>query len=195
MIAGIDISSYQKAIDWPKAHLAGVDFAIIKASEGNASDPMYNAHHDGAQAAGVLCGAYHFLLRGTVTGINQQVDKFLAVLNHGIPPILAVDCEQHPNKLWTPVAEDARLFCSYLEQLTGKTPWVYTSPGFWGAWNNPAWGYQYPLWQAQYTRYWPQQMPPWATWRAWQWMSTARIAGINSNVDLDWFNGTRDDWK
>lgn len=185
MIAGIDISKWQTAIDWTKAHQAGVDFAIIKATEGAGYvDPMFHQHRDGAQAADVLTGAYHFLLRGSVAGIPQQVDAFLATIGTDVP-VMAVDLEQHPNKAWTPVAADALAFCTLLAQRTGKMPWIYTSPGFWLSWGNPPWGYQFPLWIAQYTRSWPLQVPPWATWKIWQYTSTGRVAGINSNVDLN----------
>lgn len=183
MIAGIDISAWNPTIDWRKAVMAGVSFAIIKATEGRGQDRMYAAHLAGAQAAGVRVGGYHFLLRSGVVAIREQVDNFVATA--GTLPLLALDLERHPN-YGDPSAEDARQFIDALAQRTGIRPHLYTSPGFWGGIKSPEWGATYLLWQAQYRSSMPQQMYPWARWDIWQWTSTAKIAGVTGNVDLNW---------
>ena len=61
MILGVDVSHWQGEIDWPEVNAAGIDFAMVKASEGvHEVDPMFHANVKGAHAAGLCVGAYHF---------------------------------------------------------------------------------------------------------------------------------------
>jgi lysozyme len=58
---GVDVSHYQGDIDWAAAGKAGVDFAYIKASEGEGyADPAYQTNSGGCVQAGIPYGAYHF---------------------------------------------------------------------------------------------------------------------------------------
>ncbi|HEX8099092.1 MAG TPA: GH25 family lysozyme, partial [Actinomycetota bacterium] len=50
-----------RAINWRRVRAAGIEFAYIKASEGtDVSDPRFRPNWDGARAAGLETGAYHF---------------------------------------------------------------------------------------------------------------------------------------
>ena len=61
-VRGVDVSRYQGDIDWPVLAGQGIDFAFIKATEGSTLvDPRFAANLDGATAAGLRVGAYHFL--------------------------------------------------------------------------------------------------------------------------------------
>jgi lysozyme len=61
-VHGVDVSKYQGDIDWRSAREAGVDFAFIKATEGgNHADDKFMQNWQGAKAAGIPRGAYHFV--------------------------------------------------------------------------------------------------------------------------------------
>src|SRR3954463_8047491 len=61
-IHGIDVSRHQGEIDWNAVASSGVKFAWIKATEGgDHADVMFQANWQGAKAAGVARGAYHFV--------------------------------------------------------------------------------------------------------------------------------------
>ena len=61
-IHGIDVSKFQGDIDWNQVAGSGVQFAWIKASEGgDHADARFEANWEGAKAAGVPHGAYHFV--------------------------------------------------------------------------------------------------------------------------------------
>ena len=61
-IHGIDVSKFQGDIDWSQVAGSGVQFAWIKASEGgDRADERFEANWQGAKAAGVPHGAYHFV--------------------------------------------------------------------------------------------------------------------------------------
>ena len=60
--AGIDVSLYQKDVNWSQVFAAGNRFAFIKCSQGvTVTDPKFTANFDGAKAAGLLVGVYHFI--------------------------------------------------------------------------------------------------------------------------------------
>lgn len=73
---GIDVSKWNKEIDWDKVENAGVQFAIIRAGyRGSVTgslveDPMFVTNMKGAQAAGIPVGVYFF---------TQAVDEKEAV--------------------------------------------------------------------------------------------------------------------
>ena len=61
-IHGIDVSKFQGDIDWNAVASSGVKFAWIKATEGgDHADERFQANWEGAKAAGVPRGAYHFV--------------------------------------------------------------------------------------------------------------------------------------
>ena len=60
-IHGIDVSKFQGDIDWNAVANSGVKFAWIKATEGGDPDARFQANWEGAKAAGIPHGAYHFI--------------------------------------------------------------------------------------------------------------------------------------
>jgi len=65
-VRGIDVSSYQHRIDWQSVAQTGeYIFAYIKATEGTTyQDAYFQANWRGAQAHGLLRGAYHYFTAG-----------------------------------------------------------------------------------------------------------------------------------
>jgi lysozyme len=62
---GTDVSRWQGVINWQKMKAAGAWYAFIKATEHNTwVDPLFDENWQGAQAAGLLVGAYHFFRPG-----------------------------------------------------------------------------------------------------------------------------------
>ncbi len=213
MIPGIDVSHYQKVIDWPWIKRTGVKFSFCKATEYPIgvtklwTDDTLLANAQGCKDNGIFFGAYHFY-RSHVPA-DVQANAFWQVirdLKNDLPPVLDVEVTgEHGSKLATAV----QLFCETLKNASGRTPIIYTSGGFWRgevqitlpAPVYPKWAFacDYPLWCAQYTNgLLPSFIFPWASWKFWQYSSTGRNFGIGGgamNVDLDWFNGTMDELK
>src|SRR6267142_4680754 len=58
---GVDVSYYNGSIDWPTVKGAGYQFAFIRVSDGTSfHDPKFASYWAGAQAAGLVRGAYQF---------------------------------------------------------------------------------------------------------------------------------------
>ena len=61
MLPGIDVSHWQGSIDWTAVASSGVRFAIAKSTDGREYvDATYLTNKAGAEANGIVFGAYHF---------------------------------------------------------------------------------------------------------------------------------------
>ena len=83
---GIDVSTYQRNVDYKKLKAAGIDFVIIRAGYGNAIaypkqyDPMFESHYSAAKAAGLHVGAYWYVYANTVSGMQAEAKSFVSKL-------------------------------------------------------------------------------------------------------------------
>lgn len=212
-VRGIDVAVYQPNIDWNvvKQHR---DFAFIKATEGTSYvDPKFAQHRNGATAAGLPLGAYHYLQTSDGTA---QARNFLRATNNyaGFQLPVAVDFEQGGVN-----ATIANAFIAEIERTIGK-PWVgpteepvacifYTGNYFLPNGRDASWA-RMDLWVAAYTNKnypnpgpEPQFLPvpgarfPWSTWSVWQCNGgDGRCPGVgggttpcDQNVGtVEWFN-------
>lgn len=77
---GIDISLYQRGLDFNAAKAEGVEYVIVKASESTFTDPEFENNYAAAKKAGLGVGAYHFLGSKTVEGVKKEAKYCLSVL-------------------------------------------------------------------------------------------------------------------
>jgi lysozyme len=194
-VHGIDVSHYQGTVDWSQVAGAGMAFAFVKATQGAAYvDPLFAQNWDGARAAGLLCGAYHFFQPGDDPA--AQAAHFLSVLGippgitGGLPPVL--DVETLGSQTAVQVVEGVRTWLSTVEAAAGCTPIVYTSPHFWATLGTSDFG-GYPLWVAEYGVSTPKLPAGWTSWTFWQSSQSGQVAGVAGAVDLDVFQGSRAD--
>src|SRR5271154_7348916 len=92
-IHGIDVSKFQGDIDWKAVADGGVKFAWIKATEGgDRADEHFQANWEGAKAAGVPRGAYHFVYwcRPPLEEMSW-FEQNAPVENDALPPVLDVE--------------------------------------------------------------------------------------------------------
>ena len=96
-IQGIDISRWQGMIDWQAVKSAGTRFVYIKATEGGDHiDPKFLDNWNGAKAAGVPRGAYHFVY--WCRPAHEQVVWFTQHIpqeRDALPPVLDVEWNSH----------------------------------------------------------------------------------------------------
>lgn len=188
LTCGIDVSLYQKVIDWKKVKAAGVDFAFIKATQGNdITDPRFAANWVAAKQAGIMRGAYHFYEFGSLV---SQAHQFIAALGSDrgeLSPVVDVE-----DTTANPDIKEVKAFIDILSS-NGIKPIIYTGAWFWNTrrWGGPVpWASQYDLWVAWYPMTPAPTIPSdWATWRIWQY-GQGRCDGIGGAVDLNRANST-----
>lgn len=194
-VRGVDVSRYQGAIDWPALKADGVDFAYIKATEGGDwIDPEFAQNWAGAEAAGVVRGAYHFFT--FCRPPEDQAAHALAVAppEPGTLP-MAVDveysgnCRDYEGK--DQINRDLARFIQIVTDSTGYAPVIYavydSYPDFVeGRYpDSPVW-VQNILWEPS---------PPDRDWAFWQYSVVARRDGVEGPIDLNVFSGDREDFE
>ncbi len=220
MILGIDASHWQKKIDWPLLAQNGVKFAILKITQGdNLLDDRAQEHCEGAAAAGMAVGAYHYVDQDKPAAI--QAAYFIERLRT-LPMVQfwALDIEEqepigrttNPTRL----SDTARQIM--LRWRTAGVPMlIYTRPYFVEYKCRPmyAWIGQYDLWAASYPfkpgsrqvtwdelkraipsptaltfpASWPVRPP---VWKFWQFSGGIHITPGMGSGDYNVFNGDED---
>jgi lysozyme len=207
---GIDVSRFQKTIDWPTVAGTGIRFAFVQASRGSGADctvkpeecgadPYFAANRTGAEAVGIRVGAYHraFATGGTLEMARAdaiaEADVFLGAvgsLQSGeLLPVLDVET---PFSGLTAVTLRAwvRAWVKRVARTLGHKPMIYTNATSWGATGNTKEfaKAKYPLWVAE----WGVSKPtvPASNWAGhgysvWQYTSSGSVAGISGRVDMD----------
>lgn len=73
---GIDVSKWQKNIDWEKVKEAGIEFAIIREGYGKENpsqiDKRFEENYKGAKAAGIPVGVYHYSYADSVEDAKKE---------------------------------------------------------------------------------------------------------------------------
>lgn len=189
-VRGIDISAHNGMMNLEAAKADGIDFAFIKASEGDQyGDPNFALNYDKATAAGMKVGAYHFF-RFDVDGVPQALNLLKRVGARPLDLGLVIDVEQPGNPEGTDMTVIADRLGAMLEYLNmkGYRVTIYSNrDGYYKyvADNFP--GQQ--LWICSFSN------PPISTdWMFWQYNHRGKVKGINGDVDLNAFNGSRQEW-
>ena len=185
-VHGIDVSAYQGRIDWPQVADHRVRFAFIKATEGvTLRDPRFRRNWQGAGAAGIYRGAYHYF-QPNYDGA-RQANLFTRTVPLGpgdLPPVLDVE---HPE--FHDVALMRRGVATWLrlvERHYGVRPILYSNYSFY---KRHLAGHfdEYPLWLAHYEV--EQPALPRDKWLIWQHSDEAHVPGIRGAVDFNVFQG------
>ena len=192
--AGIDVSTYQKEIDWQAVAGDGIDFAMLRlgyrgySKGGLFLDQTFAQNLQGALDAGLEVGVYFFSQAVTPQEAEEEADYVLHVLD-GRPLAFPVAFDWEPI-LGSEARTDgldgetmtrcAAAFCKRIRDA-GYRPAVYF---------NQTQGYlhydlreltDYGLWLAEYGA-----APDfYYHFDLWQYSHTGRVAGIQGDVDLD----------
>lgn len=190
---GIDVSKWQKDIDWEAVAASGVTFAIIRCGYRGSStgclveDPYFLRNIQGAKDAGIEVGVYFF---------TQAVNEVEAVEEASMVVSLCRDYElDYPVFIDTESAGgngradqlDAaertavcRAFCTTM-QNAGYQAGVYASRNWYYERLEDEKLQEYVLWNAEY-----REAPLYTgNYSIWQYTSNGHIDGINTRVDLN----------
>jgi lysozyme len=197
LIYGIDVSHNNGTINWPKVKLSDplISFAYIKATQGvGYKDPANLLNANGAQAAGIKFGYYHFAsLNNSVDVANDAIseanwfDQTLKTLPPAtLMPVL--DIETNEKQLNT---QQVQLwivsFCARMNDLGHKNLMLYSYKPFFDD-NLPAihpFG-NIPLWLAQYRNVAAPSLPHgWTNFTVWQFSAKGKVNGISGDCDMN----------
>lgn len=208
-ILGIDISSWQNGMALSRAKREGMEFVIVRTTDGTYRDTCYRSHIQDAENNGLLTMAYHFLRNPNEgSSIAQQVQASLEVMGDKKRPIW-LDCETPAGLHVNHIREAKRLFedagvrvigCySYVPYWEGKIapiePGTHEFGAFWVAayGSNPD-GSPSQVYAARGGNNASQWNYPLGNQKPvlWQYGSKAEVAGF-ADVDVNAFRGTREE--
>jgi lysozyme len=190
-IHGIDVSKFQKDINWEAVRQMQVDkirisFAFIKATEGiTRQDAAFKRNWQKAGQAGLIRGAYHFFY-ATRDPIKQAINfRNTVQLEPGdLPPVL--DIEMHNNQPAAVIRGTAKIWLEEMEKIYGRKPIIYTNLKFYKAYLGDEFN-EYPLWIAHYYQKGRPRLD--RDWLFWQHSDMGRVNGIRTIVDFNVFHG------
>jgi lysozyme len=194
-VRGMDVSYYDDVTDWTTARQAGIEFAFIRVSDGTQfHDPKFAAYWASAKASGVIRSAYQFF-RPDQDPI-AQADLLLQTMGPlepgDLPPV--IDVEVADGRSHAQVAAAVRAWVDRVSAAIDRPPIVYTGFYAWADLTGGADQASSPLWIAQYTTAPCPTIPSaWTQWQFWQQTDTGAVAGVSGALDLDVFNGSRDE--
>jgi len=191
-VFGIDVSRHQGNINWGKLskfRFAGhkIEFVFIKATEGeNWVDQQFEYNWKKAKAYNILRGAYHFY-RPKVHS-SKQMRNFIALVEMekgDLPPVLDVEIE---SSLPKSTYQKGVLNClKIMEAHYGLKPIIYTNQQLYREYFRHKDFKDY--------RFWISRLKPTAPrinrWRFWQFTYQAVVAGTDEYVDVNIFNGSK----
>ena len=197
-VAGVDVSPYQRTVDWAGLWASGHRFAIVKATEGATwRSPLYAAQRDAARAVGMKVGAYHYARPSSSSG-TVQAGHFVTVSGgwstdgHTLPG--ALDLERNtsgdPCYGMTPAQLVAWVkdFSAEYQRLTTRVPLIYVRADLWAQClaDDRSVGATNPLWLFDHDG-------PVGPWPAGWSRPTIWQRGVEANLDRDVFFGTESD--
>ena len=202
-LQGIDVSGYQKDIDWQKVKDAGIDFAILKIGNINAREPdgwytdsYFQRNVTECERLGIPYGVYAYSYAKNADDAVKGANHIIALLE-GHKPTLPVYLDLEDNSIKdTDHASIAKAFCNMIS-AAGYTPGIYASASWFKniltdpCFTNSGWG----IWTAQY---WYGQRydaslglgPEYpAKFDCWQYSILSTVPGIDGYCDINYWYG------
>lgn len=190
---GIDVSKWNKDIDWEKVKKAGVEFVIIRCGYRGSStgslviDPYFEQNIKGAQAAGLNVGIYFFTQAVTDVEAVEEASMVLSLIkNYHITYPVFIDTEgaggngRADNLSVEKRTLVCKAFCDTIES-GGYKAGVYASKNWYNNRINVEELEDYYIWLAEY-----RKAPTYeGYYDMWQYTSKGQIDGISGNVDLN----------
>ncbi len=195
-IHGIDVSHYQRVIDWRdvkdmKVENIKIGFAFIKATEGIGKvDPAFQRNWLQAEQRKIPRGAYHFFIAGK-SG-KAQAENFMEIvkLKKGdLPPVLDIEKTYGANE--EAMVKEISEWLNKVEAHYGIKPIIYTNIYFYNRYLKSF--DEYPFWIAHYLQ--PDKPRLKRKWIFWQHSERGRVNGIKSKVDFNVFSGDSSDFN
>ena len=197
---GVDVSSYQGAIDWDVLSSENIDFAIIKATEGSGSqDERFANNWSAANETDLLVGAYHFMSFETEGATQAQNIIETVPKTVGMLPV-TVDLEFYGDFFDNPptptrVRSILDPLLEALENHYGQAPIIYATPEAYdrylqdGYLDNPIWTRSVAV---------PPRLSDGRAWTIWQYSNRDRLRGYDGEeyyIDMNVFAGTIDELR
>lgn len=188
---GIDVSRYQKKIDWKlvsdmRDQGQRISFAFIKATEGtHLVDSRFDDNWADIKETGLLRGAYLYFHPNR--GGDEQAAFFIKTVqleSGDLPPVM--DIEESNRRSKVQIQKELKECLDALETAYGVKPIIYSGVDFYDKYLRDAFD-EYPYWAAHYERC--NSPRCFRNWTIWQHHCNGHVNGIDAEVDFNVVNG------
>lgn len=189
---GIDVSKWNKDIDWEKVKEAGVEFVIIRCGYRGSTtgslviDPYFEQNIHGAQEAGLNVGVYFFTQAVNEVEAVEEASMVLSLIqNQYLTYPVFIDTEGAGGGRADGLGVEKRTavckaFCDTI-QNAGYDSGVYASKNWYNNRLHAEELERYAIWLAEY-----RETPTYeGYYNMWQYTSKGSVDGIEGNVDLN----------
>ena len=191
---GIDVSKYQKNINWTKIKNAGINFVIIRCGyRGYGSgvlvqDEMFVSHITGAKAAGLRVGIYFFSQAINEAEAVEEASMAISLAKkYGINMPIAIDSEYANGGKGRAdgLSKSARTaitkaFCDTVKN-SGYTPMVYASKSWFSNHLDVSKLSSYRIWVAHYA----EKCGYTGNYHIWQHTDKGKVDGYSGYLDMN----------
>lgn len=184
---GIDVSEFNGKIDWERVK-TGIEFAVLRIGYGmfeDQKDTSFDYNYAECERVGIPIGVYLYSYAKSVSEAIKEADMVLTWLNKrnlDLPVYYDLEDRSQIHLGKETLDEMCTEFCNAIEHA-GYWAGIYTNE-YWA--NNiisgKELGKRYTYWLAKYSEENTYEGP----YDMWQYTSSGRIDGINTNVDLDY---------
>ena len=186
---GIDVSEWQRDINFTEVKNAGIDIVYIRSSVGsNYVDPYFKRNYEEAKRNDLKVGFYHYVTALNTSEAREEAKFFASVIKDlEIDARLAMDFESFGNLNRTEINEISKAFLTELKDLTKKELVIYSDASNAESTFDKSTADIAPLWVAEYGVKTPRNNSNWSSYVGWQYNDEGRINGITGYVDKDYF--------
>ncbi len=183
---GVDVSYWQKEIDWNKVKASGIKFAIIRCGYGNGGvDSYFERNVKECERVGIPWGAYYFSYAESVEEAKRELDNCLKLLK-GKKPSYPVyyDLEDEAttgSQSNSTILKMAKVFVNGIEKA-GYWAGIYANTNWFNTRLTDSWYDRKAKWVAQYN----DKNTYKKSYGIWQYTSSGKVNGISGNVDMNY---------
>ena len=186
-IQGIDISHYQKDINWKKVNQENIGFVFMKATEGHDYiDPNFEYNWEETGRLGIKRGAYHFFSMRS-SGIEQgvKITEVVPYDENSMPPVIDIEIPTTHNE--TVVKKELQDLIAILKNHYKKEPILYVTYDTYNAFIKDDF-LNAPIWIRDILK--PPLLYGGRNWTFWQFTDQGRVNGIEGDVDKNVYKST-----
>lgn len=183
---GVDVSYWQKTIDWNKVKADGIKFAIIRCGYGNGGvDSYFERNVKECERVGIPWGAYYFSYAESVEEAKRELDNCLKLLkgkNPSYPVYYDLEDEATTgSQSNSTILKMAKVFIDGIEQA-GYWAGIYANTNWFNTRLTDSWYDKKAKWVAQYN----DKNTYKKSYGIWQYTSSGKVKGIDGNTDLNY---------
>lgn len=201
IIDGIDVSYWQKDIDWDKVKRQGIDYALIRIGYTGLDSPFsrnrdsyFEQNYEQAREAGVMVGVYYYSCATTMAEAKKEAKYVLDILDGrelDLPVVFDFEyAGRIKDKYKSKAATTSNIlsFLNYINNNSDYEPMFYSYRNIMDPTWNPKFNMdmiddKYKVWIAQYSLDISYSRP----FEFWQYANDGDINGIEGRVDCNFW--------